>query len=287
MLPLPDALSSSFCGLAAGGGWGVADYFAAHGARRLPAAALTFVVHALGGAIFAAAVLVLSPGVLSTGPGAAATAALAGMLMAVGTLWFYRALEIGPVCVASPVSSAFPLVAAAVSLVFGAPLTLRDGMGVVSVVAGVALASGLLSATPGDGTRALRPALAAALAWGVAAALLGVAVNEANWQSATLVEFGAGALLFAAVPSVRRSGRVRAALKTGVVWLAAVTQQGGEAAFNLGLARGATPAVVGALAACYPGITVLLAVRGLGERVGRSALSGAALTIGGVAVLAL
>jgi drug/metabolite transporter (DMT)-like permease len=286
VLPLPTALSSSICGLAAGGGWGVADYFAAHGARRLPAAVLTFVVQALGAAMFAAGVLALSPEVLSTGPGATAAAALAGMLMAVGTLWFYRALEAGPVCVASPVSSAFPLVAAAVSFVFGTPLTLRDGMGVITVVAGVALASGLLSATP-HGMRALRPALAAAVAWGAAAAMLGVAVEASNWQSATLVEFGAGALLFAAVPGARRSGRVRPALRTGAVWLAAVTQQGGEAAFNLGLARGASPAVVGALAACYPGITVLLAVRGLGERVGRGALSGAALTIGGVAVLAL
>ena len=32
MLPVRDALASSVCGLAAGGGWGVADYFAAHGA---------------------------------------------------------------------------------------------------------------------------------------------------------------------------------------------------------------------------------------------------------------
>jgi drug/metabolite transporter (DMT)-like permease len=135
--------------------------------------------------------------------------------------------------------------------------------------------------------RALRPAVAAAVAWGFAAAMLGVAVAASNWQSATLVEFTAGALLFAVVPGARCSGRVRAALGSGVVWLAALTQQGGEAVFNVGLARGGSPAVIGALAACYPGITVLLAVRGLGERVGRGALSGAALTMGGVAVLSL
>jgi drug/metabolite transporter (DMT)-like permease len=117
--------------------------------------------------------------------------------------------------------------------------------------------------------------------------VLALAVAAANWQSATLVEFIAGTLVFAAVPSAHGAAELRIVLRTGVVWLAAIAQQGGEAVFNIGLSRGGAPAVIGALAACYPGITVLLAVRGLGERVGRGALSGAFLTIGGVAVLAL
>jgi drug/metabolite transporter (DMT)-like permease len=287
VLPVADALSSSVCGLAAGGGWGVADYFAAHGARRVCPVKLAFVVHALGAALFSAGVIGLGAGALVLPAGAVALAAVAGMLMTLGTVCFYRALQVGPVAVASPVSSAFPLVAGAVSIVFGAPLTVRDGMGVVAVVAGVALASGLLSATPGAGMRALKPAAGAAVAWGVAASVLALAVAAANWQSATLVEFIAGTLVFAAVPSAHGAAELRIVLRTGVVWLAAIAQQGGEAVFNIGLSRGGAPAVIGALAACYPGITVLLAVRGLGERVGRGALSGAFLTIGGVAVLAL
>jgi drug/metabolite transporter (DMT)-like permease len=287
VLPVADAVSSSVCGLAAGGGWGVADYFAAHGARRISPVRLAFVVHALGAAIFSAAVIALGAGALVLHARAVALAAVAGMLMTLGTVCFYRALQLGPVAVASPVSSAFPLVAAVVSVVFGAPLTVRDGMGVVAVVAGVALASGLLSATPGAGLRALKPAAAAAVAWGVAASVLALAVTRSTWQSATLIEFLAGTLVFVAAPGARGAAELRAVLRTRVVWLAALAQQGGEAVFNVGLARGGSPAVLGALAACYPGITVLLAVRGLGERVGRGTLSGAVLTIGGVAVLSL
>jgi uncharacterized membrane protein len=44
---------------------------------------------------------------------------------------------------------------------------------------------------------------------------------------------------------------------------------------------------VTAVSACYPALTVFLALRALGEDVDLGALSGAALTIGGVAVLSL
>ena len=270
------------CGLTAGLSWGVADFFAARGARSLPPAATAFVVKALGTAAFAVAVLAVSPGVLDLAVVPPAEAAGAGVLMTCGMLWFYRALSCGPVSIVSPVSSAYPLVTAAVSVaVLGAPLSARDGAGIAAVVAGVALSSGVTATGPAE--RGLRPAVAAALAWGVGAAVIARAVQTAGWQSATLVELVAGTLTFAAIPGATRPGR--AVLASRAVWLAAVAQQGGESVFNLGLAHGGSPAVVSALSACYPAVTVLLALRGFGERLRPGALSGAVLTIGGVAML--
>jgi hypothetical protein len=152
---------------------------------------------------------------------------------------------------------------------------------VVAVVAGVALTSGR-PATPGA-VGAARLAAAAALAWGVGTAVLAAAVRAGGWQSATLVELSAGTLAFAAVPAALRP--VAAALASGTVWLAAIAQQGAEAAFNLGLAHSASPAAVSALAACYPAVTVALARRGFGERLPAGALTGGALIIAGVAAI--
>jgi drug/metabolite transporter (DMT)-like permease len=271
------------CGLTAGLGWGVADFCGARGARALSPAATAFAVKALGTGVFAAAAAAVCPGALAAPPAAVACAAAAGVLMTLGMLWFYRALRAGPVCVVSPVSSAFPLVTAAVAAALGTPLSAHDGLGVVAIVAGVGLTCGR-PATAGA-ARAVRLAAGAALAWGVATAILGVAVRAGGWQSATLVELCAGTLAFSAVPAALRPAP--AALASRTLWLAAVAQQGAEAVFNLGLAHSGSPAAVSALGACYPAVTVGLARSGFGERLPAGALSGAALIVAGVAALSL
>jgi drug/metabolite transporter (DMT)-like permease len=229
--------------------------------------------------MFAAIAVVLWPGALALSVAAFAYAAVAGVLMTLGMLSFYRALAAAPVSVVSPVSSAYPLVTAAVAAGLGAPLSAREALGIVAVVGGVGLASGVPT-----GTRGLLPAMGAAIAWGVGTAVVDLAVEASSWQAATLVELVAGTLVFGALPRGARPGR--AALARRALWLGAAAQQSAEAVFNLGLAHSGSPAVVGALSACYPAVTVVLAIRGFGERPHAGALSGALLTIVGVAVLA-
>jgi drug/metabolite transporter (DMT)-like permease len=280
-------------GMAAGIGWGLADFFGARAARRLPPALTALAVQAIGAVVFAAMILPAHHRAALTLPAdAIGYAAAGGVVMTVGQVLFYFALRAGPVSIVSPISSGYPLVTTVVALLLGARLQLREAAGIIAVVIGVALASGLPSSRISAQGRAAgaRLAVGAAAAWGLAFPLVGEAVHRSNWQAATLVELVAGTLAFAAVvPFVRPASAapVRALLTCRWVWLAAVTQQAAEAAFNIGLGHASSPAVVTAVSACYPALTVFLALRTLGEEVDVGALSGAALTMGGIAVLSL
>lgn len=286
-------MPAALFGLAAAIGWGVADFFGAKGARALPPALTAFAVQGLGCVTFALCMAASGTdlGRLPVEPMAYAGAA--GLAMALGQLLFYRALSAGPLCVVSPLSSAYPLFTTALTVALGGGLSLRDGSGIVAVVGGVALASGVRSAAPGQLRVASAPRLSvgAAMAWGLSFLLIGEALHGMSWQGATLVELSAATLAFAALLPLAgarpRAAELRVVLSTRVVWLAALVQQTAEVAFNLGLAHSRSIAAVTAISACYPAITVVLALRGLHERVDLGALSGAMLTIGGVAVLSL
>jgi drug/metabolite transporter (DMT)-like permease len=260
-------------GLAAAVGWGVADFFGAKGARVLPPGLTAFAVQAIGCLAFACLLAATGTDLGAVPAAAAGHAAAAGIVMAIGQLLFYRALRAGPLCIVSPLSSAYPLFTTALTVALGGGLSLRDGSGIVAVVGGVALASGIRTPVPGAPRVAAGPRLSvgAAIAWGASFLLVGEAVHETSWQAATLVELSCASVTFAVLlplaGAAPRPGELRAVLGSRAVWLAALIQQTAEAMFNLGLAHSRSIAVVTAISACYPAITVVLALRGLHERV--------------------
>ncbi len=171
-------------GLFAATGWGLADYFAALAGRRMGSVATVIVGQSLC-AIFMTVVLVAtgtSIGVLS---GLLGPLALNGVFTATAYATHYRALELGPVAVVSPIGASFAVIGIALAMVFldERPTAVQLAGAGVTIV-GVALVSTDLRALRA-GIREHPPglwwAIVSAVGFGVAAFLLGYVSREAGW----------------------------------------------------------------------------------------------------------
>lgn len=129
-------------GLAAALGWGIADLTTAIAARRLGSVLTTVVAQVVG--LIALAVLVVAAGIrIEASASEAAVLLLSGAFVGgLGYLAFYRALELGPIALVSPIVAAY----AAITIVLAVVL-LRETLeplavaGVLVTLAGVFLAA--------------------------------------------------------------------------------------------------------------------------------------------------
>ena len=136
-------------GIGAAASWGLADYFIAIVTRK--AGYLRTLAMVLGGAtVF----LVLVTATTETPRLSAAQwiccLALAPLSL-IFYLSFYRALELGPIAIVSPVASAYAVVTVLLSVVLlEEALTFRQGLGVALTFCGVVLAAVVLGRLPRD-----------------------------------------------------------------------------------------------------------------------------------------
>lgn len=297
---VPDLISpesASFAALFGLGGaiaWGVADFLGAVASKANDAAHAAAAVQLIGAVLFASAYALLLGAPEHRGASGAVFAAGAGVFIALGLLAFYKGLEAGPVSVVSPVGSAYPLVTTSVAVaLFAAQPTGLQVLGVGMIVLGVIACSGIAEART-SGTRlsrGVRFASCTLFLWGVAFALLDEGVDRLGWETSTLIQLAAAATTFLlllgadrawwmGLPTLIRSPYVAGA---GVITLA------GTLSVNLGLTSLAAGdvAIVTAVSSCYPALTIVLALRHLGEEVRVISLSGAGLTTVGVVVVSL
>jgi drug/metabolite transporter (DMT)-like permease len=175
--------------LCAAVGWGVADFVGAISTRRVGLLATILVGQAV--ACLSLGLLALTPvPVGRPAPGDVTALAISGVLGAASFAGFYRALQLGPVSLVSPMFSAYAAVAVILAVAFGGEKLASGAIaGIVLTIAGVALVSagGLDDARPGPrpSSRLRRDgvpyALAAMLCWGVAIYLLGRASEHMGW----------------------------------------------------------------------------------------------------------
>lgn len=286
------------CGLLAGFGWGFSGFFDAKASRAvgpLTASVLINGVVAIGFAIIYALFFLKTRDVSVSGIGFAVAS---GAVITIGALSYFRGLARGPVSLVSPLSAAYPLVTTIIALaVFRAPITPLQTVAIYMIMFGVMAASGLLT-TRGIVTRKLQKGpllgLGAALFWGMGYALAAQAIARLGWELASLIEFGAMALAFGifipfikttetfTVAAIVQGSKNKFVLLAGSISLCAAT------ALNIGLAHEqSSGAIIAALSACYPILTVLLARRSFNEKVALVPLIGAFTSIGGVIVLSL
>ncbi len=137
-------------GIALGSGvavfWGIADSVAALSARRLTTFSTTFVAQLAGWfALIFLAVLSgwLRPAIpFKISLESVFVGVLASVFASIGYFALYRALEIGPIAITSPLSSTNALVTLALSmLLLQEQVTLHDGVAVAMVILGVMLAA--------------------------------------------------------------------------------------------------------------------------------------------------
>lgn len=284
-------------GLIAAIGWGVGDFVGAKAAKTLGPIMSTFIINAIGSVAFGLVFLVFWRDTYEMTSAAFWYAVGAGSAITLGAIAFYKGLKAGPVSLVTPLSAAYPLVTTFIATaIFHAKLTLGQIIGVAIVVVGVMLASEIIGKNKriqkvGEGPMY---ALLCAVGWGIGYALMAQSARRVGWESATLIEFGAIVLAFlACLPFTRKYEPItwqatRAMITNKIIVSAALIQVLAALAFNIGLSKETTSGVlVSALSACYPVLTIILAVRHFNEKFDPIPFAGAALSIVGVIAISV
>jgi drug/metabolite transporter (DMT)-like permease len=279
-------------GLVAALGWGIADFLGAVTGRRI--GSLWTVIIAQTFTALAATVIVLF-----TGDSVRPVATLVGALFlnavfsASAYVTHYRALELGPVAVVSPIGATYALVGVVLAIAFldERPSALTLIGGVITVI-GVMLTSTDIRKLRA-GTHGMPPglpwAIASAIGFGVGGFYLAYLSRHLGWvvglwasRCAQLAGIGVVALvqrrdLGARLPA--RAG-IAAALGVGLADLIGVI------GYSYGASVGLVTIVLVA-SAVFPLIAVALSVIYLGERPVANQYMGVALTATGLIVLGL
>jgi drug/metabolite transporter (DMT)-like permease len=288
-------------GLTAAFGWGVADFCARFGSRRIGAYRTLMYMQPFG--IVAVPIYLMFAGGWShfgsLGWRPWAFAVIAGLLNTISSLALYYAFEIGTMSVAAPVSSAYPAVTVTLALLSGERINAIRAAGLAVIFFGIMLAA--LSFTPpslsedthrpSSSARVVRGAgwaLASAIGFGVMFWWLGFHVVKelGGPMSVWIVRLVMFFSLLIAAPITRRN----IALPTGDVWwtLAAIGLVDTTAfiANNSGMQIGHV-SVVSVLSSLYGAVTVLLGGIFVREHIAKSQWCGVALIFAGIVLVNL
>jgi drug/metabolite transporter (DMT)-like permease len=262
--------------------WGTSDFLGGVVSQRLPLRVVLLGAQLAGLAVALTAWLLA--GAVLPSPGAAATAALAGVCGLAGFACLYRGLATSAMAVVAPLAALAAVVPVAAGLAGGQPLGTATAVGGALALAG----SMACAAEAGPGRRRFAEGtllgLGAAVCFGGFFAALGIAAESA----------GAGAVLCNRVASIGVLVALIAARPCGggprtpeQAWtllvlgaLDVVADLGYAAACGHGLRPG-----IALLASLYPLTTVLLARAVLQERLGPARLAGAGAVIAGIALI--
>jgi drug/metabolite transporter (DMT)-like permease len=229
----------------------------------------------------------------STPPVVIAWMAGNGIIAAAAYLLLYRALELGPVALVSPVVAAYAVITIALAVTFlGESLPGIVTIGAFTTVVGVVLTSTDLRkiGRPSPiGRTGLRYAIASMALFGVATFLLGRYAKEVGWLPAITLSraFSTASLVGVAVfvggaRPARGDGSVIPAV-AGAALIGVIDVLGG-AAYARGTELGYL-SIVSAASATFPLIPVVGGIILLRERPAASQLAGIALVVGGLLLL--
>lgn len=290
-----------FLGLTAAICWGVADFCARFGARRIGAFRTLFFMQLFGLAIMT--VFMVSRGGISPASGGWQpweVAAFAGVLSTVGSLALYYAFRIGVMSIVAPISSSYPAITVTLAFLSGERLPAHRIAGLGVIIVGVILAATSFAAlraggdAPGEQgsgahlSRGVGWSIFAAIAFGVMFWFIGFYVVPLTGSafSVWMIRLTAiGTLALVAAPS-RQSLMPPRGSVWWIVAAIAVTDTTAYFANNTGLGTGHV-SVVSVLASLYGAVTVLLSWIFLRERLERSQWLGIALIFAGIVMVSL
>lgn len=280
-------------GLGAAIFWGIADLFAAFSGRRVGVAATVLLSQV-------AAAVAISVVVLASGHDLDRVDEVAGWLLpiaavtAVAYVTLYRALELGPIALVSPLLASYAVIPVLLAVLF-----LDETLGSVEI-AGAAVTIGGAVVTSADvrslrtGTRvpaaALPWALASTVLFGTAAYAVAWSAKRVGWLTSLWLVRTSTALLFviAAVvaiavmrPALRGTLSTRAVALCALLGLADLT---GTISYSRGSEVGLV-SIVTAVSATYPLIPVFGGIALLDERPAINHYVGVAMVIAGLLLL--
>lgn len=165
-------------------GWGLADFMGAVSTRRNGVTATILVVQVAGLAVLAAVAFTpwaQHPPVSSSD---LAMLTVGGVLGAAAFFGFYRALQLGPVALVSPIFAAYAAITVLLAFVVTGEVLSATALGGVAVtIAGVVLASMAGAPEPGvTGARRGVPfAIVSMIGWGIASYITGRYAQRLGW----------------------------------------------------------------------------------------------------------
>jgi uncharacterized membrane protein len=278
-------------GLFAALGWGLADFFGALAGRRIGAISAVVAGQVLS-ALFITAVLVATGESIQPLRADIWLVVVNGAVAALAYTTHYKALELGPVAVVSPIGAGYALVGVALAvLILGERPTGLALIGAAVAVVGVALVStdleklrrGIENRLPG-----LPWAVVAAISFGVAGFLLGWISDRAGWIPGLWGSRVSQVVFYLPLFVVfrRELSRVRLGFGLWITLLAGAGDILGVVMFSAGSERGLNSIVLAA-SAVFPLIAVTLSVIVFKERLVANQLVGVALVVGGLLLLGL
>jgi len=276
-------------GLAAALGWGLADFTGAVAGRRIGSLPTVLIAQLLTTTVMTVVMIEGGHGVGVLAP-YAAFIVLNGLASGGAYLSHYRALQLGPVAVVSPIGATYAAVGVGLAvLLLGerpGPAALAGG---VVVVAGVMLTStDLAKVRAGTHTRApgLPWAIVSAVLFGIGGFPLGYFAQEVGWVPGLWASRCAQLAMFVAIALLRRHEFDRVGWNAGVM-VALLSGAGdllGVVTYSIGAARGLVSVVLIA-SAVFPLIAVAMSIAWLHERPVANQYVGIALVVAGLLVL--
>lgn len=278
-------------GLAAALGWGLADFFGAVSGRRIGSIGAVMSGQVLSAAFMTAVLVATGTSLAPLGPDVWLVV-LNGAAAAFAYLTHYKALELGPVAVVSPIGAGYAVVGVALTIVIlGERPSGLALIGSAIAIAGVVLVStdlrklreGIENRLPG-----LPWAIAAAIGFGVAGFLLSWISDRAGWVAGLWGSRIAQVAFFLPVVVVFRKelARVRPGSGLWIALLAGAADILGVVTFSIGSERGLNSIVL-ASSAVFPLIAVALSVIVFKERLVANQIVGIGLVVGGLLLLGL
>lgn len=271
--------------------WGVVDVAIAWLARRAPFVSVAFVVQGASLAVLVGLAVALGDAP-DLGAGQWVAIAALGPVGTIAYLAFYRALQLGPIAIVSPIASANGAIVVVLAVVLlGDTLTATQALGAAVVVCCVVLAAVELGervpASPVDGDGIRLAVLATVLFGGYLFSLVALA-DPLGWLLPILLTRMTGLPLLAVVVA-RRHERPWRLLGPGMLGLACAVgclDSAGFLLFNRGAEIGQA-ALTSAAAATYPLLPIACGLLLLHERLRSHQVVGVAGVLAGMALLAL
>jgi uncharacterized membrane protein len=279
-------------GLVAALGWGLADFGGAVVGRRIGSLATVLVSQTFNTLVMTIVLIAGGHSIAPLGP-YLGFVVLNGLAAAAAYITHYRALELGPVTVVSPVGATYAVVGVVLAVVI---LGERPGglalLGGAITVIGVMLASTDLRKV-GESVHKERPAglpwaIASAVLFGIGGFLLGYLSKRVGWVTGLWASRTAQFIAFSIFAIFRRPDGSGIGVNR---WTAGAIAVGiadllGVVAFSSGAATGYLSIVLAA-SAVFPLIAVVLSVAYLHERPVPNQYVGIALVVVGLLMLGL
>jgi drug/metabolite transporter (DMT)-like permease len=273
-------LTAAALGMASAASWGAGDFCGGVATKRAGSFPVVVGAHLVGAIAFA--VLALVSGEARPPLNNLVWCGVAGLAGAVGLLALYRALAVGRMGVAAPVSG---VLSAAVPVLAGLLLDVPPGplqlVGFALALVGVWLVARTDDAHVDVG--ALGLPIAAGLGFGLFIMIIGRASAGAVFWPLVASRIASLALL-SSIGAATGSGIVARPRDWGIVALAGAFDAGGNA-FLVAAGHAGRLDVAAVLSSLYPAGTVLLAWSLLKERITRGQLLGLAATLVAIAVI--